>query len=90
MKRAMKKHWFELVISLMILAISIMGISTLFGYIHRSNDDVLLRSIASGGYTGKPDAHLIYIMYSLGMIFTGLYIAVPSVSWYDVVIVTLH
>ena len=90
MKRAIKKHWFELSISLAVLALCILGISILFGYMHRTNDDVLLRSIASGNYTGTPDAHLIYILYPLGLVFKGLYSLWGGVSWYDLFVVSLH
>ena len=49
-----------------------------------TNDQVLMRDIASGVYTGTPDAHLIYIMYPLGLIFKGLYSLTGAVKWYDI------
>ena len=61
-----------------------------FTFILSSNDDVMLKSIASGNYTGKPDAHLIYIMYPLGLIFKILYSLGPGISWYDGFMVGLH
>lgn len=61
-----------------------------FSFVLSSNDDVLLRSIASGNYTGKPEAHLIYIMYPLGLIFKGLYSVLPNVYWYDGIMTALH
>ena len=61
-----------------------------FTFILSSNDDVMLKSIASGNYTGKPDAHLIYIMYPLGLIFKALYSLGPGISWYDGFMVGLH
>lgn len=54
-----------------------------FGFLLGSNDDILLRSLASGNYTGKPEAHLIYMMYPLGLIFKGLYSILPDVMWFD-------
>lgn len=61
-----------------------------FGFVLSSNDDVMLRSIASGNYTGNPDAHLIYIMYPLGLIFKLLYMVAPGASWYDIIMVGIH
>ncbi len=48
-----------------------------------SNDDFTLRSIMSGAYTGTPDAHLIYVMYPLGLFFKGLYLILPQVPHYE-------
>ncbi len=55
-----------------------------------SNDDLLLRSIMSGDYTGQPDAHLIYIMYPLGAALKLLYTAIPVVPWYEIFTVIMH
>lgn len=90
MKGAIKRHWFEIVGTTAFLTVVICVVSFLFGYTHRTNDDVLLRSIVSGNYTGSPDAHLIYMLYPLGLILKTLYGMEGTVSWYDVFIVTLH
>ena len=44
----------------------------------------------SGDYTGTPDAHLVYIMYPLGLLFKFLYTVAPKVSWYEVFTVSVH
>ena len=49
-----------------------------------SNDDITLLSIMNGSYTGTPDAHLIYIMYPLGLIFKGLYSLSGKVPFYEI------
>ncbi len=61
-----------------------------FDFVLSSNDDLMLRSIASGNYTGTPDTHLIYIMYPLGLLFKGLYSLFPSVSWYEGFMCVVH
>ena len=48
-----------------------------------SNDQLVMRDLVSGVYTGKNDGHLIYIMYILGSALAGLYRIGPSVPWYD-------
>lgn len=60
------------------------------GYVFSSNDDVLLKAIVSGSYTGTPDAHMIYVMFPLGLIFKGLYSITAAVCWYDFFMVGLH
>lgn len=49
-----------------------------------TNDQVLMRDIASGVYTGTPDGHLVYILYPLGFLLSFLYRIVRIVPWYDI------
>lgn len=74
---------------LIIVAVVVL-ITIAYGYAFSSNDDGMLRAIASGAYTGKPDAHLIYIMYPLGCIFKLFYLILPNVPWYDIFMTGLH
>lgn len=46
------------------------------------NDDMLMRDIASGAYTGTPDGHLIFIKYALGWSLARLYMMLPQYNWY--------
>lgn len=64
--------------------------TAVFGLFLSSNDDALIRAIAEGSYTGKPDAHLIYVMYPLGLILKLMYTIVPKAPWYDLMTVFLH
>jgi len=89
-KKKIREHWFELVVSLVLVLLAIVGISVEFGYMHRTNDDVLLRSIVSGNYTGTPDAHLVYMMYPLGLLLKFFYTIAGGISWYDIFVVALH
>ena len=65
-------------------------LSLKFKFVLDSNDDAMLRAIASGSYTGKPDAHLIYMMFPLGLIFKILYSIAPGVMWYDGIMCFIH
>ncbi len=91
MKNEWKRCKIDFVCALGLVLLSALGISLLFGgYICAGNDDVMLRSIASGKYTGTPDAHLIYIMYPLGWILKTLYSLLPALLWYDIFMVGMH
>ncbi len=91
MKNYLKKHWFEYVFALVLTGISVLFISILFdNYIFSTNDDAMLRNIVSGNYTGTPDAHLVYIMYPLGLIWKLLYSVWPQIPWYDIFMVGMH
>ena len=55
-----------------------------------TNDDVMLKAIASGEITGSPEAHLIYIMYPLGLILKLFYSITKAVPWYDFFMMGIH
>lgn len=90
MKEYWKQHWFEYVLSAFLGTFFAVIISFCFGYCFSTNDDAMLRSIVSGSYTETPQAHLIYIMYPLGLIGKCLYQILPSVPWYDFFMTGLH
>lgn len=47
-----------------------------------SNDDCQLEAILSGAYSGAPEAHDVYHMYPLALIFAILYRILPGIPWY--------
>ncbi len=53
-----------------------------FGMIYAIADDIIMRDIASGAFTGEPDGHLIFVKFVLGWLISGCYRFVPSVDWY--------
>lgn len=67
-----------------------MGIACLYGllvyyttgFIYAIADDVIMRDIASGAFTGTPDGHLIFVRYALGYLLSRLYLVNGSVDWY--------
>jgi hypothetical protein len=52
-----------------------------------TNDDVGMSQIASGGFTGKPSEHLIFINPLIGFLLKWLYIVSPPIPWYSVLII---
>lgn len=51
-----------------------------------TNDDMTMRDIAAGAYTGTPDGHLVFIQYAMGALISGLYSVFATVPWYSVVL----
>ncbi len=47
------------------------------------NDDVMMKSILSGAYTGIPDGHVVYMKYPLTGLISLLYRLTGAVSWFD-------
>lgn len=84
------RKFVDLLISAALTVAAALVVLLKIGIIFETNDDAMLRNIVSGSFTGKPDAHLIYIMYPLGLIFKSLYTVFSNVHWYDLFIVGMH
>ncbi len=52
------------------------------GFIYAIADDVIMRDIASGAFTGTPDGHLIFVRYVLGFLLSRLYLVNDAIDWY--------
>lgn len=52
------------------------------GFVYAIADDVIMRDIASGAFTGTPDGHLIFVQYALGWLLSRLYLMNRTVDWY--------
>ena len=57
------------------------------GFTYAIADDIIMRDIASGAFTGTPDGHLIFVRYALGFLISRLFLLNRSVDWYGFVIV---
>lgn len=56
----------------------------------QDNDDSLMCLIASGNYSGTPDAHLVFINYFYGLIVKLFYVLLPEIEWYTVLFCLAH
>lgn len=54
------------------------------------NDDVAMAMIASGGFQGVPDCHLVFINALLGCVLAGLYSLTTAVEWYTIFQTMVH
>lgn len=80
---------FSLTISI-ILAVVVWGVMAfLYDFYYDMNDDVLIKDILSGVYTGRPDGHNMQMQFLLGCIFAILYRAYPMVPWMGLIEVLL-
>lgn len=53
-----------------------------FDYYYCMNDDVTMRDILSGAYTGKPEGRNIQMLYPVGALISLFYRVASSVPWY--------
>ena len=74
---------------LMALAIALItwGIVAIgFDFFYDLNDDVLIKDILSGAYTGTPSGYNNQMMYPISVLIAGLYRLIPSVPWYGIIL----
>ncbi len=65
----------------------LVGITIICPPYYSMNDDVMMKSILSGAYTGTPDGHAVYMKYPLSGIISLLYRVTGKVSWFDILMV---
>jgi len=63
-------------------------INYFFNIRFEANDDILMSLIASGKYSGTPDAHLVFSNIIYGYINTFFYTLLPSIEWYTILSIT--
>lgn len=59
-----------------------------FDFFYDLNDDVLIKDILSGSYTGTPSGYNNQMMYPISMLIAGLYRLIPSVPWYGIMLMS--
>ena len=69
-------------IALLCVAVIAVLIGMRFDYYLDLNDDVFIRAITSGAYTGTPEAHNIQMLYPIGFVLSLLYRIAGGVEWY--------
>ena len=74
----------SLAVALLTWGIVAMG----FDFFYDLNDDVLIKDILSGAYTGTPSGYNNQMMYPISVLIAGLYRVIPSVPWYGIMLLT--
>lgn len=56
-----------------------------------TNDDVVMSMIASGtGASTRPDEHLVFTSFAIGLLLKNLYTLFPVAPWYGLYLVSIH
>jgi hypothetical protein len=66
--------------------VGLLVFSLLLPTVYAYNDDAMMLSIVSGGYTGTPDGHMIYVAYPLSGILALLYRLAGGIPWFPLLI----
>lgn len=78
--------WPGMFASLVLSAVCGILVYRVTGFTYAIADDVIMRDIASGAFTGTPDGHLIFIQYALGFAVSRLYLLNQNVDWYGFIL----
>lgn len=69
------------------LAVAVLATAVPFDYYFDLNDDVYIKNVTSGIYSGTPATHNIQMMYPISLVLGLLYRLLPNVVWYSIFIV---
>ena len=72
------------IISVVLLLIPMIALACRFDYYYDLNDDVLMKEILSGNYTGVPEGHNIQMLWLISAAISLLYRIVRIAPWYGV------
>ena len=61
-----------------------------FDFYYDLNDDVLIKDIVSGAYTGTPDAHSIQMLYPVSFLISLFYRIIPVLPWQGIFLCGAH
>ena len=64
------------------IVLNIVLINLFFGFYYDLNDDVMMKDIMAGVYTGTPDGHNMQTLYPLGALIALCYRACRPLPWY--------
>ncbi|MCM1262411.1 MAG: hypothetical protein NC313_06785 [Butyrivibrio sp.] len=70
------------IIACLTVIVNIILLSLLFDFYYDMNDDVMMKDIMSGAYSGTPDGHNMQTLYILGVFISLLYRLCGNIPWY--------
>ena len=76
------------IISVVLLLIPMIALACRFDYYYDLNDDVLMKEILSGNYTGVPEGHNIQMLWLISAAISLLYRIVRIAPWYGIFLCT--
>ncbi|MBO5472240.1 MAG: hypothetical protein J6A08_00380 [Lachnospiraceae bacterium] len=70
------------ILTFAIMALNVLLMALCFDFYYDLNDDMLMKDVMSGVYTGTPDGHNMQTLYSLGAFLAWCYRLCGRVPWY--------
>ncbi len=83
----MKSHSFwkkyeNCIIAILTIVVNLVLLSICFDFYYDLNDDVMIKNIMAGVYTGTPDGHNMQTLYILGAFISLCYKLCRPIAWY--------
>ena len=72
------------IISLVLVLVAVIFMGFIGDCWFEANDDVLIKDLLSGAYTGTPEAYNIQMLYPISFFFSIIYRVVRSLDWYGI------
>ncbi len=79
-----REKWKDAGLTVLCVVAAWAALSVCFDFYYDLNDDMAMKDILSGTYTGIPDGHNIQMLYPLGWLLAFCYRFMPTVPWYGV------
>ncbi len=86
-RRTKGENW---MIALMALTVLCVFVGLKFDYFYDLNDDVLMKDILAGAYTGTPEGHNIQMLWLISAFISLFYRAVRTLPWYGLFLCACH
>ena len=80
-------RWQELLTAAITTLFLVILLTCLFGYHYELNDDIMIKDLLSGSYTGTPSGYCIQILYPLGVIVAFFYRMFRMLPWYGILLI---
>ncbi len=80
----LSRKWENLIIALLTAILSVAVITLCFDYYYDLNDDVLIKDIISGQYSGEPLSRNIQMQFFMSGFFALLYRICGNIAWYGI------
>ncbi|MCR4754421.1 MAG: hypothetical protein K5868_02705 [Lachnospiraceae bacterium] len=82
MKLIRKRRVQNIILSLAAAIVLYGALALFFDFYYDLNDDVMIKDILAGIYTGRPDAHNNQMLYPISALIAGLYRTNSGVPWF--------
>lgn len=79
-------RWQEILTACITTLFLVILLTCLFGYHYELNDDIMIKDLLSGSYTGTPSGYCIQILYPLGVIVAFFYRMIRMLPWYGILL----
>ena len=83
-------NFIQSLIAFGLIILLLLGIGLHCDFYYDLNDDVLIKDIIAGAYSGSPDGHNNQLLYPISALISALYAVLPSLPWFGLFLCGCH